>query len=105
MGGKIANVADATSVTRPDTLYFGTLYISRLCIYKFYTRAAMFMQLLTFKTRIWYNKAKPITECLRYFRLQKYRHCTSVKKVLPTHSMVFFGLFYFQEKFEKSIIM
>ena len=23
--GKIANVADATSVMRPDTLYFGTL--------------------------------------------------------------------------------
>ena len=39
--GKIANVADATSVMRPDTPYFGTLYlhfknISRLCIYKFY---------------------------------------------------------------------
>ena len=38
--GKIANVADATSVIRADTLYFGTLYlhfkcISRLCIYKF----------------------------------------------------------------------
>ena len=38
--GKIANVADGTSVMRPDTLYFGTLYlhfkyISRLCIYKF----------------------------------------------------------------------
>ena len=38
--GKIANVADATSVMRPDTLYFGTLYlhfkyISRLCICKF----------------------------------------------------------------------
>ena len=38
--GKIANVADATSVMRPDTLYFGTLYlkfkyVSRLCIYKF----------------------------------------------------------------------
>ena len=37
---KIANVADATSVMRSDTLYFGTLYlhfkyISRLCIYKF----------------------------------------------------------------------
>ena len=35
--GKIANVADATSVMRPDTLYFGTLYlhfkyISGLCI-------------------------------------------------------------------------
>ena len=25
--GKIANVADATSVMRPDTLYFGTLYL------------------------------------------------------------------------------
>ena len=39
-GGKIANIADATSVMRPDTLYFGTLYlhfkyISRLFIYKF----------------------------------------------------------------------
>ena len=38
--GKIANVADATSVMRPDMLYFGTRYlyfkyISRLCIYKF----------------------------------------------------------------------
>ena len=38
--GKIVNVADATSVMRPNTLYFGTLYlhfkyISRLCIYKF----------------------------------------------------------------------
>ena len=37
--GKIANVADGTSVIRPDTLYFGTLYlhfqyISRLCTYK-----------------------------------------------------------------------
>ena len=37
---KIANVADATSVMRSDTLYFGTLYlhfkyISSLCIYKF----------------------------------------------------------------------
>ena len=28
----------------------------------------MSMQLLTFKTPIGYNKAKPITECLRYFR-------------------------------------
>ena len=66
--GKIVNVADATSVMRPDTLYFGTLYlhfkyILRLCIYKFYTRAAMSMQLLTFKTPIGYNKAKPITKC------------------------------------------
>ena len=38
--GKIANVADDTSVVRPDTLYFETLYllfkyISRLCIHKF----------------------------------------------------------------------
>ena len=38
--GKIANVGDATSVMRPDTLYFGIpylhfKYISRLCIYKF----------------------------------------------------------------------
>ena len=65
----------------------------------------MSMQLLTFKTRIRYDKAKPITECLRYFLLQKYRHCMSVKKVLPKHSMVIFGLFYFQEKFEKSIIL
>ena len=37
---KIANVADATFVMRPDTLYFGTLYlyfkyISRLFTYKF----------------------------------------------------------------------
>ena len=29
----------------------------------------------------------------------------SVKKVLPKHSMVIFGLFYFQEKFEKSIVL
>ena len=38
--GKIANVADAAFVMRPDTLCFGTLYlyfkyISRLFIYKF----------------------------------------------------------------------
>ena len=46
----------------------------------------MSMQLLTFKTPIGYNKAKPITECLRY-------------------SIVIFGLFYFQKKFEKSIVL
>ena len=33
----------------------------------FKTRAAMSMQLLTFKTPIEYNKAKPVAECLRYF--------------------------------------
>ena len=38
--GKIANVADATSVIRPDTFYFGTLllhfkYIAGLCMYIF----------------------------------------------------------------------
>ena len=65
----------------------------------------MSMELLTFKTSIRYNKAKPITERLRYFWLQKYRHCMSVKKILPKHSMVIFGLFYFQEKFEKSIVL
>ena len=26
--GKIANVADTTSVMRPDTLYFGTVYLN-----------------------------------------------------------------------------
>ena len=70
--GKIANVADATSVMQPDALYFRTLYlhfnyISKLCIYTFQARAAMSMQLLTFKTPIGYNKAKFITEYLRYF--------------------------------------
>ena len=55
----------------------------------------MSMQLLTFKTLIGYDKAKPITECL------KYSHCMLVKK----HSMVIFGLLYFQEKFEKSIVL
>ena len=44
----------------------------------------MSMQLLTFKTPIGYNKAKPIAE---YFAL------------------VIFGLFYFQEKFERSIVL
>ena len=65
----------------------------------------MSMQLLTFKTPIGYNKAKPITEYLRYFWLQKYRHCMSVEMVLPKHSMVIFGLFHFQGKFEKSIVL
>ena len=65
----------------------------------------MSMQLLAFKTPIGYNKTKPITECLRYFWLQKYRHCMSVLKVGPKHSMVIFGLFYFQEKFEKSTVL
>ena len=65
----------------------------------------MSMQLLTFKTPIGYNKAKPITECLRYFGLQKYCLCMSVKKVLLKHSMVIFSHFYFQEKFEKSIVL
>ena len=29
----------------------------------------------------------------------------SVKQVLPKHLMVIFGLFYFQENFEKSIVL
>ena len=31
---KVANVADATSVMRPDTLYFGTLYLSTVNIFQ-----------------------------------------------------------------------
>ena len=65
----------------------------------------MSMQLLTFKIPIGCNKAKPIAECLRYFLLHRYRHCMSVKKVLPKHSMVISGLFYFQEKSKKSIVL
>ena len=63
----------------------------------------MSMQLLTFKTPIGYNTAKPITECLCYSWLQKYRHCMSVKKVLPKHSMVIFGHFYLHEKFDSFV--
>ena len=32
----------------------------------------MAMQLLTFKTPVGYNKAKPITECLHYFLFQAF---------------------------------
>ena len=65
----------------------------------------MSMQLLTSKTPIGYNKAKHITEYLCYFLLQKYRHCMSIKKVLPKHSMVIFALFYFHKKLEKLIVL
>ena len=52
------------------------------------------------------TKVSPsLNACLRYFWLQKYRHCMSVKIVLPKHSIVIFGLFFFQEKFEKSIVL
>ena len=52
-----ANIADATSVIRPRTLYFGTMqhlhfiYIPGLaCIYKLLqTRTAITMELLTFQ--------------------------------------------------------
>ena len=62
----------------------------------------MSMQLLTFKTPIGYNKAKPITECLRYFRLQKYRHCVSVKNFLPKHIQWWFSAFFTSRKSLKS---
>ena len=41
----------------------------------------MSSKLSSFRTPIAYNKGKPITECLRYFWLQKYRHYMSFEKV------------------------
>ena len=51
----------------------------------------MSMQLLTFKTPTGYKKAKPITECLRY--------------IFDFKNLVIFGLFHFQQKFEKLIVL
>ena len=60
----------------------------------------------TSKTPIGYNTAKRLTliVCV-FFLLQKYRHCILVKKVLPKHSTVIFGLVYPPEKYKKWIVV
>ena len=66
----------------------------------------MSMQLLTFKTPIVYNKAKTSLNVCVIFDFRNIAIVLSVKKVLlPKYSMVTFSLFYFQKKFEKSIVL
>ena len=65
-----SKIADATSVIRPDTLYFGTLhfrYISELCIYIFYTETAVSMQLSAPKTLFGIIEPKTNTGCFTFF--------------------------------------
>ena len=63
------------------------------------------MQLLTFKTPIGYNKATPTLNVCVIFDFRNIAIVLSVKKVLPKYSLVTFSPFYFQEKFEKSIVL
>ena len=51
---------------------------------------AMSIQLSIFETSFGYNKATK-AECLRHFRLQKYRHCMLAQKVrIKTSNAIIF---------------
>ena len=64
---------------------------------------AMSMQLSIFETSFGYNKATK-AECLRHFRLQKYRHCMLAQKGrIKTSNAMISGQVYPLEKFQKSI--
>ena len=65
----------------------------------------MSMQLLTFKTPIGYNNTiSPSLNVCVVFDFRNIAIACSLKKFYQ-NSMAISGLFYFQEKFEKSIVL